>query len=59
MKNEVIKEIANVLEVLDAIKGCYGITVEEVITVKNNKTSSNCAFNMRLFLKCVEKKDVQ
>lgn len=58
-RSEVIKEIADVLEVLDAIKGCYGITDEEVMTVKNKKVSSNGAFNKRLFLEYVEKKDVQ
>ena len=58
-RSEVIKEIADVLEVLDAIKGCYGITDEEVMVVKNKKVSSNGAFNKRLFLEYVEKKDVQ
>ena len=56
---DVIKEIADVLEVLDAIKGCYGITDEEVITFKNQKVSSNGAFDKMLFLEYVEKKDVQ
>lgn len=55
-RSEVIKEIADVLEVLDAIKGFYGITDEEVITVKNKKLSSNGAFNKRLFLEYVEKR---
>ena len=56
---KILKEIADVLEVLDAIKGCYDITDEEVIDVKNKKVSSNGAFNKSLFLKYVEKKDVQ
>lgn len=43
-RNEVIKVIADVLEVLDAIKGCYGITDEEVMTIKNKKVNSNSVF---------------
>ena len=48
---KIVKEIADVLEVLDAIKGCYGITDEEVMTIKNKKVSSNGAFNKKLFSK--------
>ena len=36
-RSEVVKEIADVLEVLDVIKGCYGITDEEVMVVKNRR----------------------
>lgn len=51
---EIIKEIADVLEVLDAIKACYAITDDEIMDIKNKKATSNGAFNKKLFLEYVE-----
>ena len=57
-RSEIIKEIADVLEVLDGIKSCYDISDDEVIAIKNKKLASNGGFSKRLFLEYVEKKDV-
>lgn len=57
-RNEMIKEIADVLEVLDGIKACYDISDEEVLTIKNKKALSNGAFTKKLFLEYVEKEDM-
>ena len=53
-KDEITKEIADVLEVLDALKETYDISNETIETIKNNKAIKNGTFKEKIFLEYVE-----
>lgn len=53
-KGEVAKEIADVLEVIEALCGAYGILLGEVQKVKRKKKSDRGAFTQRIFLEYIE-----
>lgn len=54
-KEELIKEMADVLEVLEALQKTFGIDIKEVERVKDKKALSNGKFERRIFLEYVEK----
>lgn len=56
-KIELTKEIADVLEVIEAICHTSGITKEEVLSIKEKKAQKNGKFEQRLFLEYVLKED--
>lgn len=53
-KDEITKEITDVLEVLDALKETYNISNETIETIKNNKAIKNGKFKEKIFLEYVE-----
>lgn len=53
-KEEVVKEIADVLEVIDALCGAHGILRGEVQRAKRKKNRDRGAFTQRLFLEYIE-----
>ena len=52
-KTETVKEIADVLEVLDALKNACGISDEEVQATKEKKAMKNGKFERKIFLEYV------
>lgn len=56
-KNEVIKELADVLEVVDAIVNHYGITYENIKNIKEKKANKNGKFEKKIFLEYVLEAD--
>ena len=56
-KESLIKEIADVLEVIDALKVAYGISDNDVDGVKVKKALSNGKFEKGLFLEYVIEED--
>lgn len=56
-KLELTKEIADVLEVLEAISTASGITKEEILAIKEKKAIKNGKFEKKLFLEYVLKED--
>jgi predicted house-cleaning noncanonical NTP pyrophosphatase (MazG superfamily) len=53
-KQELIKEIGDVLEALDAIMEYYQIDEEAVKTLKNDRFVKRGGFKKRIFLESVE-----
>ena len=52
-KTEMMKEIADVLEILDALKSACAITDEEVQAIKEKKAMKNGKFEKKIFLEYV------
>lgn len=50
-KDSIIEEIADVMEVLDAIEELYDIDHSEILTRKNNKAKTKGRFNSKVYLK--------
>lgn len=53
-KDEIMKELADVLEVIDGLCLAYDIDYKEIIEYKEKKADINGKFNLRLFLESVE-----
>ena len=53
-KDSIISEIADVMEVLDAIQNYHGIDFSQVLARKVNKAKTRGRFNDRIFLEDVE-----
>lgn len=51
---DIKKEIADVLEVLEALENILHIDHQEVLTIKEKKAHNNGAFNNKIYLKYVE-----
>ena len=51
---DIKKEIADVLEVLEALENTLHIDHKEVLPIKEKKARSNGAFNNKIYLKYVE-----
>ena len=51
---DIKKEIADVLEVLEALENTLHIDHQEVLTIKEKKAHNNGAFNNKIYLKYVE-----
>jgi predicted house-cleaning noncanonical NTP pyrophosphatase (MazG superfamily) len=56
-KEELIKEIADVLEVIDAIKKSYELSESQIQYVKESKNNANGAFQDQIYLEYVIEKD--
>ena len=56
-KEEIVGELADVLEVLEAIESYYGIEHKTVLEKKENKAVKNGRFNKRLLLEEVIEND--
>lgn len=52
-KDELIKELADVLEVVEALQDANGISSKEVLSVKQRKAERNGKFEKRILLECV------
>lgn len=52
-KQELIGEISDVLETIDALKEVYKIDDQELIKAKNSKANKNGAFKEKIFLEYV------
>lgn len=52
-KQELIGEISDVLEIIDALKEVYKIDDQELIKAKNSKANKNGAFKEKIFLEYV------
>lgn len=52
-----VNEIADVLEVVDAIRDLYGFSNEEILTMKKNKHLTRGGFEQRIILERVYKKE--
>lgn len=52
-KDELIKELADVLEVVEALQDANGISSKEVLSVKRQKAKRNGKFEKRILLECV------
>ena len=55
--NDICKELADVLEVVEAITNVYGLTMDTVVQTKQNKALTNGKFNQRVFLETVLSKE--
>ena len=51
---DIKKEIADVLEVLEALENTLHIDHKEVLSIKKKKAHNNGAFNNKIYLKYVE-----
>lgn len=51
---DIKKEIADVLEVLEALENALDINHQEILTIKEKKAHNNGAFNNKIYLKYVE-----
>lgn len=51
---DIKKEIADVLEVLEALENTLHIDHQEVLSIKQKKASSNGAFDKKIYLEYVE-----
>ncbi len=56
-KTETMKEIADVLEVLDALRIAYNIHDEELQAIKTKKANKNGKFEKKIFLEYVLEAD--
>jgi predicted house-cleaning noncanonical NTP pyrophosphatase (MazG superfamily) len=56
-KEDLIKEIVDVLEVIDAIKKSYGLSESQIQYVKESKSYKNGAFQDQIYLEYVIEKD--
>lgn|SRR6478735_6346451 len=54
---EVIEELADLLEVIYGLTQCHGFSIEELEKVRQHKKNKRGAFDKRLFLVEVRKKD--
>ena len=54
---EIVEEIADVLEVLDAIKNAYSISDSEIETVKELKANKKGRFQNKIYLEYVIEED--
>ncbi len=54
---EMLAEIADVQEVLDALAGLYGFTKADINTAQDSKRQKNGAFNERAYIEKVELDD--
>jgi len=54
---EVIEELADILEVIYSLTQCHGFSIEELEKVRQHKKNKRGAFDKRLFLVEVCKKD--
>ncbi|MEK7557972.1 MAG: nucleoside triphosphate pyrophosphohydrolase [Patescibacteria group bacterium] len=53
-KTELIKEIGDVYEVIDAIINYYKINKKEVVSLKKERKTNRGGFNKRIFLKSID-----
>lgn len=51
-----IEELADILEVIEALAAAKGSTLDDVMNIKREKARRNGAFNKRLFLEKVEER---
>lgn len=51
---DIKKEIADVLEVLEALENALDINHQEVLSIKKTKAHNNGAFNKKIYLEYVE-----
>ena len=56
-KQEILEEIADVYEVIDALMNIYHISKEEVLDIKEKKAIKNGKFNKKIFLEYVIKNE--
>lgn len=56
IKEKITEEIADVLEIVDALKRAYFISNDEVLAIKNKKAIKNGRFENKLFLEYVMEK---
>ncbi|MBQ4870160.1 nucleoside triphosphate pyrophosphohydrolase [Priestia megaterium] len=54
---EAIEELADLLEVIYGLAQCHGFSIKELETVRQSKKDKKGAFDKRLFLVEVHKKD--
>lgn len=54
-KPEVMKEVGDILEIIDAIIKLYGLSNDEVIKLKEQRRRERGGFEDRIFLESVEK----
>lgn len=52
-REELVKELADVLEVVEALQDANGISPKEVLSVKHQKAKRNGKFEKRILLECV------
>lgn len=57
LKSEELMELADILEVVDALSKAQGSSLDEVISLKNEKAESNGAFDKKLLL--IKTKDMR
>ena len=55
--NDICKELADVLEVIEAITNAYGLSIDTVVQTKQKKALTNGKFNHRIFLETVLSKE--
>lgn len=53
-EDNIKKEIADVLEVLEALENTFHINHQEVLSIKQKKARSNGAFDKKIYLEYVE-----
>lgn len=53
-RGEIIKEIGDVYEVLEALAKTLGVSMEEITKARNLKNTENGAFKEKIYLECVE-----
>lgn len=51
---DIKKEIADVLEVLEALENTLHIDQQEIMSIKEKKAHNNCAFDKKIYLEYVE-----
>ncbi len=54
LESSEVEELADIVEVVDALAKAQGSSLENVIEIKNKKSSKNGKFEKRLFLEKVE-----
>jgi len=53
-REDLIKEIGDVLEVIDSIKKAFGLTEAEILEIKEQRNNSRGGFDERIFLEYTE-----
>lgn len=52
-KNEVVEELADVLEIIDALKDVYNLTNQDIQYIKEQKANKNGRFKEKIYLEYV------
>jgi Uncharacterized conserved protein len=56
-KTKIIEELADVLEVIDALSNCFGFELSDIINIKKQKAIEKGGFNKGIVLLFTEEKE--